>query len=138
MEYASQDDAFLGELKNLGWKRRASRAWTCEQDAYVLVDVQKSNFGPDWFVNIGVQFHSLSSGDRPRLERCHIQIRANRFFDAFPELAGSTPEEARLIAQEIEPSLKALGQLAEVRKNASEGKFSRGLVLTEARVLIGL
>lgn len=69
------DDALKGSRF-----RRKGNSWYREtEEAVLLVDVQKSNFGEQYYVNLGVLLRHLLDGGAHRLppkeNQCHIRVR---------------------------------------------------------------
>lgn len=69
---------FAPGLKALGFKKKA-RTWTRETpDAFQVVDLQKSAFGEQVYVNVAVYLKALGDETSPPEHRCHIRARLER------------------------------------------------------------
>lgn len=65
-------------LKALGFKKKA-RTWTRETpDAFQVVNLQKSAFGEQVYVNVAVYLKALGDETSPPEHRCHIRARLER------------------------------------------------------------
>lgn len=65
-------------LKALGFKKQA-RTWTREgTDVFQVVNVQKSQFGEQLYVNVAVYLKALGPETAPPEHRCHIRARLER------------------------------------------------------------
>jgi hypothetical protein len=62
----------FGETGSRQWLRKNASVWN-------LVELQKSDSGDQYFVNLGVWMPSLDSNPKPRVRNCHLQIRLERF-----------------------------------------------------------
>ena len=66
-------------LKGVQFRRKSS-TWYCDLDETVLVvDLQKSNFGEQYYVNLGVLVKGLPASQAgklpPKENECHIRLR---------------------------------------------------------------
>jgi len=69
---------FAPGLKALGFKKKA-RTWTRETaEAFQLVNLQKSQFGEQVYVNVAVYLKALGEETFPPEYRCHIRARLER------------------------------------------------------------
>lgn len=72
----SLEQAIGRVLKPLGYRKRAS-TWRRERDAVVSVlNLQKSQWGDDWYMNLGVYLKALGAEADPPEYRCHVRCRA--------------------------------------------------------------
>lgn len=94
---------FAPSLKALGFKKKA-RTWTREtQEAFQLVNLQKSQFGEQVYVNVAVYLKALGEETSPPEHRCHIRARLERIapenlFDDIRTLNASLPPPPALLA----------------------------------------
>jgi hypothetical protein len=62
-----------------GFKKRDARLWLrLKKDCWNLVGLQKSDWGNQFYVNLGIWLPALNPNPRPRVQDCHIQVRLNR------------------------------------------------------------
>lgn len=72
-------DEALGEL---GFKRKGTLWTRSANDVYQSVELQKSQFGEQYHINLGVWLTTLGSPQNPRDKDMHIRLRADSLFDA--------------------------------------------------------
>ncbi len=69
---------FAPSLKALGFKKKG-RTWTRETpDAFQVVNLQKSDFSEQVYVNVAVYLKALSDETSPPEHWCHIRARLER------------------------------------------------------------
>jgi hypothetical protein len=74
---------FDNNLQPLGFKKKASSWYLEQEDTLVLVDLQKSNFGDQFYTNVAAWLKVLGRNVFPKEHQCHIRIRLGA---AYPEL----------------------------------------------------
>jgi hypothetical protein len=63
-------------LDGKGFKKKDARLWLRQKDdCWNLVGLQKSNWGNQFYINLGVWLPALNPNPRPRIQDCHIQVR---------------------------------------------------------------
>jgi hypothetical protein len=71
------EQAIARILKPLGYAKRGA-TWHRDRDALVSVlNLQKSQWGEDWYLNLGVYLKRLGDEARPSEARCHVRCRAS-------------------------------------------------------------
>ncbi len=64
------------ELRPVGFARKGS-AWYLQNEKIIaVVNLQKSEFGTLYFLNIGFWLREIEDIHNPKVERCHVQARA--------------------------------------------------------------
>ena len=72
----SIEQAIAERLKALGYSKRAA-TWHRERDQLIsVVNLQKSQWGEGWYLNLGVYLRALGEEVRPAEARCHVRCRA--------------------------------------------------------------
>jgi hypothetical protein len=62
-------------LKARGFKR-SGMTWRRQQsESLAVLNVQKSNWGPEYYVNVGVFFSELDNVSNPKEYECHVRGR---------------------------------------------------------------
>jgi hypothetical protein len=62
-------------LKDCGFKKRKA-TWHKIKDEFIFViNVQRSQWGPEYYINLGVYLRALGSELTPPVNLCHIQAR---------------------------------------------------------------
>lgn len=83
-------------LKAQGFKKKA-RTWTRERgDVFQILNLQKSAYGEQLYVNVAVYLKALGSEPHPPEHRCHIRARLERIaperlFEDIRSLDASVP-----------------------------------------------
>ena len=70
--------AISPKLKALGFKKKARTWWRTENDSIQVVNLQKSPYGDQLYVNLALYIRSLGPERLPPENRCHIQARLER------------------------------------------------------------
>ena len=66
-------------LESKNFKKKDARLWLRQKaDCWNLVGLQKSDWGNQFFINLGIWLPVLNPNPRPRVQNCHIQVRLNR------------------------------------------------------------
>ncbi len=65
------------ELRSAGYQRLGSRWYKSKPEVAVVIDVQRSVYDAQHFINIGFWIKDLGLFDKPRTEQCHIKLRAS-------------------------------------------------------------
>jgi hypothetical protein len=135
-------------LKPLGFKRRGS-AWVREcPDVTQVVDLQKSNFGGRYYVNLGLALSTLGVPQPLREELCHVRVRAEALFrdtEALGKLLDSDepiPPESRIarLHEEVSPVLERFIEMSchldGLRSRYVTSILARGFVHRLARPIL--
>jgi hypothetical protein len=62
--------------------RKEGSTWYCrERDAILVISPQKSQYGAQFFVNVGVYFTVFGTKPKPREEECHLRGRLTSLID---------------------------------------------------------
>jgi hypothetical protein len=52
---------------------KGTTRWFADGDeAIVVVEPQRSSYGPQWYINVGIYLRSLGDKERPQASSCHI------------------------------------------------------------------
>jgi len=68
-------------LRDAGFFRKAGSWYRSGADAIVVLNLQKSDFGDNYYLNIGINLKALSQESFPKVNICHIQMRADDLLD---------------------------------------------------------
>jgi hypothetical protein len=69
-------ETIQASLKKAGFRKK-SNTWYLHTDETILVtNVQKSNYGDSYYINLAVWLNSLGDILNPKHNHCHIQMRA--------------------------------------------------------------
>jgi len=70
--------ALAGPLKALGFKKSGATWHRPTPDAIAVLNLQGSQFGPSFYVNLGVYFRALGDRVAPPESLCHLRIRLSQ------------------------------------------------------------
>jgi len=146
-------DAFDKVLRPAGFRRKTDTWYRRNTELIQLVNLQKSSWGKQYFVNIAWWLNDLGSEQFPKEYRCHLRRRCNvfvahdgrvldRLLD-FEDLAKTHEERsasvANLFADKVLPFLQQTNSLAGLRKEFTADSWPPDfLVVGPARELVGL
>lgn len=68
-------------LRPLGFTNKRSAWYRHRQDTILIVDLQKSDFGGQYYVNLSVVLRGLNADDYPREEFGHVRKRLDRIIE---------------------------------------------------------
>lgn len=97
-DYKSQilkgiDEVLVGH----GFKRK-KKTWHCAKDETILlVDLQKSDWGDEYYVNLGVLMRALSDNPQPKINECHISERLDNLSEQDVEPANIPSSLKRML-----------------------------------------
>ncbi|MCR1784449.1 DUF4304 domain-containing protein [Nocardioides carbamazepini] len=66
---------FANAMKSLGLTKKGGAWYLHSDDTVLVVELQKSNFGLTYFVNVAVWLRSLGDSHFPKEHACHIRTR---------------------------------------------------------------
>lgn len=143
-------DAFASTLKSAGFSRRADSWFTETNDAVLVANLQKSNFGDQYYVNLGIWLKALGEARSPKEHKCHIRIRATaldpkrqkywerQVFDL--EHKGSEAQRFDLVRSFLEtialPFLLSAGSVSQLRSLWQEGRLNAAAVMSAAQRIL--
>lgn len=142
---------FAASLDKAGFVRKSDSWYSETADAILVANLQKSNFGDQYYINLAVWLKTLGEMRYPKENRCHIRIRASalegerqRYWEREVldlEYRNIGDEERstliRSFLEEIAlPFLLAAGSLENLRKLWRGGRLKAAAVIKDAaRVL---
>lgn len=137
-------------LRDEGFMKK-SRSWhkLCDETVF-LVDLQKSNWGEQYYVNLGVLLRGLRDIPRPKLLECHVRDRLESLTASNVELCKALDledksitdkERADLIKRIIKesglPFLKRWDSVEKFRERILRGDTDMAVVRPEVRERYG-
>jgi Domain of unknown function (DUF4304) len=131
-------------LEEAGWMKKGQSWYLDGKDAIVVVNLQKYDFGESYFINIGIWLKALGDTAYPKVNLCHVYLRAENLFPEQRELIlfGCSLEHndvatldslSHFIKTSLIPLCRECTDKSNLRTFLSEGRFERGLVRQEAR-----
>lgn len=74
-------------LREAGFRKERSTWRRAEAETILVLNLQKSNWAENFFINLGVYFRMLGPEENPPSHRCHLNCRAERIPQAMPFLS---------------------------------------------------
>ena len=68
-------------LTSYGFTKRRSAWYRYYPETIVVLDLQKSDYGGQYYVNLAVTLRALNPEDYPPEHKCHIRMRLERIVD---------------------------------------------------------
>lgn len=137
-------------LTPIGFKRSGS-IWTRSSNGLTQsVGLQKSQHGPQFYINLGIGINAISTVSPMREKDMHIRLRADslfnpllreawvRYLDFDHDMAeGDRERELRFMIEEsVVPQLEAWQSERGLRESMKEGDLSDALISAEARTAL--
>jgi hypothetical protein len=139
--------AFASTMKKAGFQKKGDGWYRETEDAILVANLQKSNFGEQYYVNLAVWLKALGEVSFPKEYQCHVRTRATaldperqRYWDG--EVFNLEHREildagrAQLIESFLEtvaiPFLVAAGSLTELRHLHRDGRLKGAAVMARA------
>lgn len=69
------NEALSELLKARGFKRKSKTWYAANDECISVVNLQKSQYGDQYYINFGVALRALSPPDFPKEYQCHIRFR---------------------------------------------------------------
>ena len=76
MDVESFKSQLKAPLKAAGFRKTGSTWRRASHTSVAVLNVQKSQWGPEHYINLGVYYFSLGSDTSPPENRCHVRERA--------------------------------------------------------------
>jgi hypothetical protein len=144
-------DVFASTLKRAGFQKKGEGWFKETDDAVLVANLQKSNFGAQYYVNLAIWLKALGEVRFPKEYQCHIRIRASALdperqkywnSEVFNLDHDEIPAEERfdLVRSFLEmkaiPFLLAGGSLPELRRLFREGHLKAAAVVVSAQKVL--
>ena len=62
-------------LKTHGFKKKSNSWYLDNEECVSVVNLQKSQYGDQFYINLGIAFKTLGTVDFPAAYKCHVQFR---------------------------------------------------------------
>src|SRR5262245_50495126 len=66
---------FEESLKNAGFTKKSGSWYHDKSDAILVANLQKSNYGDQYYVNLAIWLKALGDAQYPKEHKCHIGLR---------------------------------------------------------------
>lgn len=142
--------AMAQELRKAGFKARSTHWYKHGPDAILVANLQKSLYGPQYYINLAAWMKQLGESEAPKEYQCHIRVRATslpgdkaealgRALNLEDESMSSKQREAfiaEFMREEAIPFLESLGTWTGIRAAVDAGKLKQGLIHKEVEALL--
>jgi hypothetical protein len=131
--------SFDAALKEAGFQKTAGSWYLDGTDAILVANLQKSNYGDQYYVNLAVWVKALGAAKFPKEHKCHIRLRleslvgsdAVRCFDAEDTSFDETTRRSSIksiVEEHAIPLLKSCSTREGIQQRMAEGAFQKGFV----------
>ena len=135
------EEAIAPAMKSYGFKKKARTWWRATDDSVQVVNLQKSAYGEQLYINLGLFVRSLGSEQTPPENRCHIRARLERVVPESLYLSVTSASSYAVPSEELVNALllhgigwfEKLGSPAGRRSLLNEASSSRWFISKEAR-----
>lgn len=126
------------------------RAWYQRADEVVTVcGLQKSQYGPSYYVNVGFNFTTLDADPHPHPEGCHLTVRIGEFVSGLElrellDLDAPIADSAResrlfdIFARRLEPVVQRATSVDGLRAMVADGTLPGYVLTLKARDVMGI
>jgi hypothetical protein len=144
-------DAFGSAMKKAGFQKKSDGWYRDTNEAVLVANLQKSNFGEQYYVNLGIWLKVLGEVPFPKEYQCHIRVRAatleperQKYWESevfnleHREIldAGRFDLVQSFLETTALPFLLACGSLSELRRLHREGRFKGAAIMVRAREIL--
>jgi hypothetical protein len=128
------------------------RAWYQRTEEVITVcGLQKSQYGPSYYVNVGFNFAGLDSDPHPHPERCHLRVRIEQFIrdegqvaevrgllDLEREIDESVREDRlfEIFDEYLAPVVRRSSSVAGIRAMVADGTLPDYMLTLKARQVL--
>lgn len=123
---------------------KKGQSWYLDgEDTIIVVKLQKSNWGEEYYINIGIRLKALGTVNFPQESQCHFSHRLERYFPDDRELIlrGSSLEASNsqtledfteLLRIKLVPFLKECTSKHKLKEFLVAGRFNSGFISKDA------
>jgi hypothetical protein len=131
-----------------GFSRRGDSWFRRTDETVEVVNLQKSQYGHQYYLNYAVWFRALGEEAFPKEERCHVRMRAGAIVSPEAQLgrlldleSGVADVERRseladLLAREFLPFADACRTVKGIRSHFEAGRLKKAMVHVRAKALL--
>ena len=148
IEKTTLKKAFGETLHDAGFVSKSGSWYRSGSDAVVVLNLQKSDFGNYFYLNVGINLKALSDEPFPKSNQCHIGIRADNLVaedDVLPLNMGINLDEGDdqylkgfidLMNMKVLPLIGEFLRLQQLREHYKKLTFKKALLFWQARELL--
>lgn len=131
-----------------GFRRKGNSWYLRSSEVVELLNLQKSRWGPTYYLNFAVWLLALGNEVFPNEEKCHVRLRADSIAPSERELEGLLSLESgvsdsdrrtalsRFLESYVLPFAAECETVAGLRSLLATGKLRKALIRAEARILL--
>lgn len=150
-ERAILTNAIDNVLGTAGFSRKGASWYLSSPDTVGIVDLQRSDYGKQYYLNIAIWLKNLGDTTTPKEHQCHIRCRATsltgidssaiqQLFDVQDQSLTDAERTARIeefICERVLPFIREATSLATLQVAFREGRLPKGcLIHRDARALL--
>lgn len=137
--------------KDAGYEKKSGAWYRRADEVIAAVDLQKSQYGPQYYVNVSFWLRALGDDLYPKTWKSHIQLRLGSMPGVEPEraerlldLEQDVPDEQRvedlagLLAEAVVPVVERGATLEGLRSLVDDGTFSGAGIRGPAQEKLGI
>ncbi|EKO5173772.1 DUF4304 domain-containing protein [Vibrio vulnificus] len=144
-------EALGAPLKEAGFKKKSDSWYWSNDEVVLLVNLQKSQYGDQYYVNGGVALKSLGAVDFPKDYHCHIRFRLTAVVSEEEskkiELAFDLENESlsdlqrkeeilRLVKGVALPILKGCSTKSGIAETVKSGRLAKAMIHKQLKDLV--
>jgi hypothetical protein len=114
------------------------------KDSTIVVNLQKSNFNEDYFMNVGIWLKALGIAIFPSFNKCHLYFRLEKLFPENRTLilnslslertnSKSLDDFSQFIILRVIPFLQHCTEEDQLKEFMKVGRFKNGIISKEAK-----
>lgn len=138
-------------MKSAGFSKKSGSWYRTTDEVITVVELQKSQYGLQYFVNIALWLRPLGEATAPKEHVCHVRTRLSGLvgneegqLEALLDLDVPTPDSERaekltsFLEAHMGPALEAVASLDSLRVGAGRKVVAASLVRGPAQVLLAV
>lgn len=144
-------EALGAPLKEAGFKKKSDSWYLANDEVVLVVNIQKSQYGDQYYVNGGVALKSLGAAEFPKEHHCHIRFRIEdvvldeqekeieSVFNLENELLSEQQrkeEISRLIRDIALPILQGCSSESGIAETVKSGRLAKAMVHKQVKDLV--
>lgn len=144
-------EALGAPLKEAGFKKKSDSWYWSNDEVVLLVNLQKSQYGDQYYVNGGVALKSLGAAEFPKEHHCHIRFRLTAVvseeeskeiesvFDLENESLSDQQrkeEISRLVTDVALPILQACSSESGIGETVKSGRLAKAMIHKQVKDLV--
>lgn len=139
--------SFETTLRDAGLIKKSGSWYRAGADADVVLNLQKSDFGNSYYLNVGVNLKALSPEPYPKINQCHIQLSGDSLvgddlliLNRALNLEEGNEEDLKLFIEIMERKILSLVveflSLDQLRDHYKQSTFKKALLFWQAREML--